>query len=178
MASLGVCAVVVRTAKISLYVLRLQRRARALEWCEQDVTTSPAPAANPVPTTTSITPTAIVAGTNSFILTVNGSQFIPGAVVQWNGSTRTTTVVSPTQVTAVIGILDVFAVGTATVTVFNPATGFNPSPDGGVSNGQTFTITAVPPAPPPVPGPTPTAAHGNVDDRRGKEWRQLTATRA
>lgn len=140
-------------------------------------TITPAPAANPVPATTSITPATAIAGSAGFSLTVNGSGFFAGSVVRWNGVNRTTTFVSPTQLTAAIGEFDVIAAGTSTVTVFNPAAGFNPPPDGGTSNAQTFTTTGVLPPPPPVPGPAPVLVRGNVDDQRGREWRQLTPTR-
>lgn len=85
-----------------------------------------------VPTTTSLTPPSKVAGTGAFTLTVNGSNFVSGiSVVKWNGSNRTTTFVSSTQLTASILAADIATSGTATVTVAN---------GGGVSNSQTFTI--------------------------------------
>gem|GEM_PF-1011589 len=89
---------------------------------------------NPVPTTTSISPSSATAGGAGFTLTVNGTNFISGSIVRWNGADRTTTFVSGTQVTASISAADIANAGTATVTVFNPA------PGGGTSNGQTFTI--------------------------------------
>jgi hypothetical protein len=98
---------------------------------------------NPLPTTTGLAPNTASAGGAAFTLTVNGTNFVPGATVQWNGSPRTTTFVSPTRVTAAISAADIATVGTATVTVVNP------TPGGGTSNGQTFTI-AVPGNPQPV----------------------------
>jgi hypothetical protein len=93
-------------------------------------------AANPVPTTTSLSPTSAAAGGAAFTLTVNGSAFVSGATVRWNGANRPTTFSSSTQLTAAIAMSDIATAGTATVTVFNPA------PGGGASNPQTFTITA------------------------------------
>ena len=90
---------------------------------------------NPAPTTTSLDPTTATAGSSGFTLTVNGNSFINGSSVQWNGSNRTTTYVSATQLTAAILASDLATAGTATVTVFTPA------PGGGTSNAQTFTIT-------------------------------------
>src|SRR5262249_28666005 len=52
---------------------------------------------NPVPTLTSLSPNSIPAGSAAFILTVNGTDFAPGAVVNWNGSPRVTTFVSGTE---------------------------------------------------------------------------------
>jgi len=94
---------------------------------------------NPVPALTSLAPSAAVAGGPGFTLTANGSGFVPSSVVRWNGAARTTTFVSPSQLTAQIAASDIASPGMATVTVFNPA------PAGGVSGGQSFTI-AVPTA--------------------------------
>jgi hypothetical protein len=91
---------------------------------------------NPVPATTSLSPSSATAGDAGFTLTVNGSGFVSDSVVQWNGASRTTTYVSATQLTAAIPATDIAAAGTASVTVFNPA------PGGGTSNAQSFTITA------------------------------------
>jgi hypothetical protein len=115
------------------------------------------PTNNPVPTLASIAPTSAAAGGPAFTLTVNGTNFINGSRVRWNGSDRTTTFVSSTQLTAAIPASDIAAAGTAQVTVFNP------TPGGGTSAAQTFTIT--PPANNPVPtlasiAPTSAAAGG------------------
>lgn len=93
--------------------------------------------ANPVPTTTSISPTTKTVGDALFTLTVNGTNFIVGSVVRFNGSSRTTTYVNGTRLTATILASDLISVGTFPITVFNP------TPGGGVSNAQTFTVEAV-----------------------------------
>ncbi len=91
---------------------------------------------NAVPTTTGLGPASAVAGrSTSLTLTVSGTLFAANAAVQWNGSPRTTTYLSSTQLTATILSSDFTTAGTATVTVVNPA------PGGGTSNGQTFTIS-------------------------------------
>lgn len=92
-------------------------------------------APNPLPTLTSLTPSTVTVGGTTFTLTVNGSGFINDSVVRWNGNSRTTTLVSPTQVTASITASDIATAGTATVTVINP------SPGGGVSNSLNLTIS-------------------------------------
>jgi hypothetical protein len=97
---------------------------------------------NPVPSITTLTPSSAQAGDPAFTLTVDGADFVNGAVVQWNGADRTTTFVSSTQLTAEIPAGDIAAVGTAQVQVANPA------PGGGVSNVLDFTISA---GPNPVP---------------------------
>ncbi|MBI3940727.1 MAG: hypothetical protein HY315_07820, partial [Acidobacteria bacterium] len=72
----------------------------------------------------------------AFTLAVNGSGFVSGSVVRWNGAARTTSFINANRLTASIAAADVAAAGSATVTVFNPA------PGGGTSNGRSFTITA------------------------------------
>ncbi|MEO6726416.1 MAG: IPT/TIG domain-containing protein [Blastocatellia bacterium] len=96
-------------------------------------------AQNPVPTITSISPLAATAGGAAFMLTVNGTNFVSGATVQWNGSARPTTFVSAMQLTAAIPASDIATTGTATVTVVNPA------PGGGTSAAATFQIGPAPP---------------------------------
>ena len=96
---------------------------------------------NPVPAITTISPTSATAGGAAFTLTVNGSNFINGSTVRWNGVARTTTFVSATQLTAAIPAGDIASAGTANVTVNNP------TPGGGTSNSVTFTINAATPAP-------------------------------
>ncbi len=74
----------------------------------------------PNPTNNSINPTTAAAGSGAFTLTVNGTNFINGqSIVRWNGTNRTTTFVSSTQLTAAITAADVNTAGTANVTVFN-----------------------------------------------------------
>jgi hypothetical protein len=52
-------------------------------------------AANPVPTVTGpVHPQAVVPSSGTFPLTVYGANFVSGAVVNWNGSPRSTTFVS------------------------------------------------------------------------------------
>src|SRR5665811_1825285 len=96
---------------------------------------------NPVPTTTSLSPNSATAGDSGFTLTVNGTNFVAGSVVKWEGADRTTTYVSATRLTASIPASDIVTAGTASVTVFNP------TPGGGTSNAQTFTINSQNPVP-------------------------------
>jgi hypothetical protein len=95
-------------------------------------------AANPVPTVGTLTPSSAEAGGAAFTLTVDGSSFVTGAVVQWNGAARTTTYVSATRVTAAIPASDIGTAGTPQVRVVNP------TPGGGASTAKTFTATACP----------------------------------
>src|SRR6516225_3470257 len=95
------------------------------------------PMNNPVPSLTSLTPTGGIAGGVAFILTVNGTGFISSSVVNFNGSPKTTTYVSSSQLTAMITAADISAAGSPSVTVTNPA------PGGGTSCGINFTIKAL-----------------------------------
>ena len=98
------------------------------------------PAGNPVPTTTSISPTTETVGNADFILTVNGTNFVSGAsVVRLDGANRTTIFVSSTQLTATIPDGDLTTAGGKSITVFNP------TPGGGTSNAQTLTVNKATP---------------------------------
>jgi hypothetical protein len=97
-------------------------------------------AGSSLPTIRSLSPSSAVAGGPDFTLTVYGSGFVAGSVVEWNGSSRTTTVVASSQLQALIPASDLAVVGTAQVTVLNPA------PGGGLSNALPFMITAPPTA--------------------------------
>src|SRR6266849_9134988 len=79
---------------------------------------------NPVPfVNQSLVPTSVAPGSPAFTLTVNGTGFVSGAVVKWNGSPRTTTFVGGPQLTASIPSADVALAGTAVITVSNPSPG-------------------------------------------------------
>ena len=92
------------------------------------------PVTNPPPTITTISPTSAIAGAAGFTLTVNGTGFVTGATVNFNGNSKTTTFVNSTQVTAAITAADIAAAGTFNVTVTNPA------PGGGTSGASPFTV--------------------------------------
>ena len=84
---------------------------------------------NPVPLVYQpLIPATIKPGHKAFALTVNGTGFATDAVLNWNGSTRLTEVVSNHQLRATIDAEDVAKTGTASITVTNPP------PGGGTSN--------------------------------------------
>jgi hypothetical protein len=91
---------------------------------------------NPTPAISGLNPSSATPGGPGFTLTVNGTNFINGSVVRWNGLDRTTTYVGATQLTALITAADIASANTASVTVFNPA------PGGGASNPATFAVGA------------------------------------
>jgi hypothetical protein len=122
---------------------------------------TPTPTETPLPTVTPtatplprpvirrLSPSSIVAGSGDFTLTVEGTDFQPGAIVRWKGAERPTTFVSATQLTAAIRASDVSTPGQVEVDVINP--------DGQDSRNATFTVTA-PNTPTPTFTPQPPTA--------------------
>ncbi len=91
---------------------------------------------NPVPAITALTPSGVNAWGPAFTLTVTGTGFTSSSAVQVNGSSRTTTYVSATSLTASIPASDIATAATAlTITVSTPA------PGGGTSNAAALTLT-------------------------------------
>jgi hypothetical protein len=91
---------------------------------------------NPVPfVNLPLRPAAAVPGSPGFRLTVNGTNFVNGSVVNWNGGALVTTFVSNSQLTAPVPASSLAAAATALVTVSNPG------PGGGTSNVAMFDIT-------------------------------------
>ncbi len=89
---------------------------------------------NTAPTITGLDPDHKTVGDAGFTLTVNGTGFIDGSVVRFDGADRATTYVSDTRLTA-----PVYASDLGEARVFN-VTVFNPTPGGGESAPATFTI--------------------------------------
>ena len=81
---------------------------------------------NPQPAISSLTPASTMAGAEPFTLTVDGTNFVQGAAIRWNGVTRSATLVSPTRVTAIIPT-SLLLPGNAQIAVANPAPGGGPS---------------------------------------------------
>jgi hypothetical protein len=113
------------------------------------------PIANPIPEVSTIFPSTILVGYGDFGLTVNGSNFVNGAVVQLNGSSRATTFLSSTQLQAAITAADVAVSDSLTITVFNPA------PGGGTSNAVTLLVANRAPV---LEGLTPTGVEIGAGD--------------
>jgi len=93
------------------------------------------PPDNPVPTISSLNPPSATAEGMAFSLMVTGTNFVSNSSVNWNGSPRTTTFGSATQLTASILASDIATAGSANVTVSTPA------PGGGTSAPVAFSIT-------------------------------------
>jgi hypothetical protein len=121
--------------------------------------------ANPTPIVQSIAPTAAVAGSAAFTLTVTGTGFISGSLVEWNGGPLNTTYVSATQVTASVPASAIATSGAMQVAVYNPA------PGGGSSTTAQFTVVA--PAPEASLSAT-TLAFGNVAETVASSAQSIT----
>jgi uncharacterized protein (DUF2141 family) len=80
--------------------------------------TSPVPLINQP-----LVPDAVAPGGPGFTLTVNGTGFLSGSVVNWNSGPRTTSFVNNKQLTATILASDISTLGTASIDVVNPDTG-------------------------------------------------------
>ncbi len=91
-------------------------------------------ASNPVPVLGSLTPASAPIN-SAFVITANGSGFVTGSTLTFNGVTVASTVSNGgTTLTATIAATSLTAVGTAPTAVTNPA------PGGGTSNSINFAI--------------------------------------
>jgi subtilisin len=96
-------------------------------------------AANPIPTILSMSRTsATINSPAGFWVGITGNNFMPNSVVRWNGNNRPTTFHSPTFVWGWVQPSDTSALGTNSMTVYNPM------PGGGTSFAQGFQITGEP----------------------------------
>lgn len=67
-----------------------------------------------------LAPTSTAPGGAAFTLTVNGTGFVSGAVVGWDGQPLATTFVSASRLTAAVPAADIATAHAATITVHNP----------------------------------------------------------
>lgn len=79
------------------------------------------------PTIASLQPSSLDAGSAAFTLIVNGSNFVSGDTVEWNGVQLTTTYVSASKLTAKVSAAEVAEAGSAAVTVVDTAAENAPS---------------------------------------------------
>jgi len=83
---------------------------------------------------TSLFPATVPAGNGAFTLTVEGNGFSADSVITWNGTALTTTHLSVTTLQAAVSASLVASIGTAPITIVNPAN------EGGTSAPQTLSI--------------------------------------
>ncbi len=96
-----------------------------------------APGENPIPTVTGLQPAWVFsrgAGSAQFTLIVKGTNFVDGAIVQWNGANRPTVFVDSSTLRVTITGADSAYPGSNGVSVVNPG------PGGGDSNVEQFTV--------------------------------------
>jgi hypothetical protein len=71
--------------------------------------------------------TTVAHGSGNTLLTLTGSNFVPGVAAMWNGSYRTTTIVDATHLTVAIPASDLATAGTASLTAVNPGAATSPA---------------------------------------------------
>jgi len=104
--------------------------------CGYSKSTMP-PHAGTMPAIAQLSPSSMTAGV-AFTLTVNGSDFLSNAAVNFNGAAQVTTYISAPQLTAAIPSSADMSSGTVPVTVTNPGTA------GGLYGGGTLPETSAP----------------------------------
>ncbi len=88
--------------------------------CGGGGSSSPPPPPPTPPIITGISPASLIAGQAGFTLIVEGTRFVSGSVVRWNGVSRQTRFVSTIQLKAEIPASDIAKAGTFQVTVATP----------------------------------------------------------
>jgi uncharacterized protein (TIGR03437 family) len=119
---------------------------------------------NNQPTINSVSPDSITQGAAAPVnLTITGSFFTPGSVVNWNGSQRQAIVSSPSNLTFSISGSEINGKSPATITVFNPppfsmasaSFSYNIHPLPTISSISPMSITLL------TPGPDEVTVNGN-----------------
>ncbi len=93
---------------------------------------------SPAPAITTVSPTQVIEGSGSHTLTVNGTEFMNGATVLFDGSVLATTFVNSTQLQATLPAAETAFGRAAQIRVQNP------EPVQAVSNGVDFNVDAIP----------------------------------
>lgn len=75
---------------------------------------------NTAATLTASSSASIPHGAGNTVLTLTGSNFVPGVAVTWNGSYRTTAIVDATHVTVALPAADLAAAGSGSLVATNP----------------------------------------------------------
>lgn len=77
-------------------------------------------AAVPVPEIISASPDTITFGSEEFVISVFGRNFISGSTILWNGSPRNTRFKNGSEIEAQISASDIFEINNAVISVLNP----------------------------------------------------------
>ena len=78
---------------------------------------------NTLPVLTAISPLGVLNGNVSFMLTLNGSDFVSNSVVRWDTFDLTTTLINNTLLIATVPASLLSNAGTIDMTVYNPSPG-------------------------------------------------------
>jgi hypothetical protein len=113
---------------------------------------------NPAPTITNISPKGETVGTPSAVVAIIGTGFDPSTVIDVNGSSRTTTFTSATQVSATLTQADLASVGTLSLTAVNPI------PGGGTSAAASLGIVAATLLQPHISSVSPSTVYVGSED--------------
>ena len=89
---------------------------------------------NPSPAVTSISPSAILAGSGDTVVTVNGSGFTVGSTIMLDGKPLSTTAIDSSGLSAMVPASSISTLGWHLMTVSNP------TPGGGLSSAATLTV--------------------------------------
>jgi hypothetical protein len=92
-----------------------------------------------MPAIAQLNPGSVIAGSSSFPLEVDGTNFGSAAVINFNGAAQSTTRVSAAKLTTTIPASAIMNAGTVPVTVTNPGT-----PPSGMYGGGTAAATSAP----------------------------------
>ncbi len=105
---------------------------------------------------TFVSPSTATVGGQGFTITANGSGFTTGALILWNGTALTTTLVNSSQLTAPVPASDLATAGTVQVAVQIPGSAVSPTQNiystttTEISNVVLFTINTAPGPPPTI----------------------------
>jgi hypothetical protein len=129
-------------------------------------------------TITGLSPSSVIAGAATFALTVNGTGFVAGSVVQWNGTALSTTFVSATQLTASVPANLVSNPGSATVAVVNPSGTSSGTVSFAINEPSITTITSLSPSSASAGGPAFTLTINGSGFVSGNwvQWNSTTLT--
>ncbi len=94
---------------------------------------------NPTPSISSLSPSSATVGAGAQTLTINGTNFLSGSTVTFNGAAHTATLASSTQLTIALSTGDQATGGAFPVVVTNP------TPGGGASSSVDFTVNNLSP---------------------------------
>ncbi len=97
------------------------------------------PAGNPVPTLAGASVTSAWVGSGPIPIRLTGTDFVAGAMAQWNDATLSSSFVSRAELDTTIPVASLSSAGSAAITVLNPG------PGGGRSPALSFVVSEPPP---------------------------------